>query len=78
MIEIITMPKELNSLRNCVEKHILRLSCNSNGTHIIQKIIGCFEEEKREFVNDFIINNLAKMSTNANGICVVRKIDFLF
>jgi hypothetical protein len=72
LIEIINMPEEEEILRNCVEKHILRLACNSNGTHIIQKIITCFEEKNREYLNDYILKNMAKMSMNVNGICVVR------
>lgn len=71
IIEIINMEEEEILLQKCVENNILKLSQNSNGTHIIQKIISCFEEKNRNYLNDFILNNLSKMCMNANGICVV-------
>ncbi len=78
MIEIISQPEEEYILKKCVSPHILRMSYNPNGTHIIQKLIARFEEENREYLNNFIIENLVKMCMNANGICVVNKILILF
>jgi hypothetical protein len=67
------MKDEEELLRISIEKHILKLSYNSNGTHIIQKIISCFEEKDRKYLNDFILENLPKVCMNANGICVIKK-----
>jgi hypothetical protein len=65
------MEEEEILIKKNVEPHIMKLSFNPNGTHIIQKLITCFEENNREFLNDFIIDNLTQISMNVNGICVV-------
>ncbi len=66
------MEEEELLIKRTVEPHILKLSFNANGTHIIQKLITCFEENNRMFLNDFIIDNLTQISMNVNGICVVN------
>jgi len=73
IIQIINLKDEEEVLKCALNGNVFKLSFNSNGTHIIQKIISCFEEEKREFLNDFIIENLSKMCNNANGISVIQK-----
>jgi len=73
LIEIISTPKEEAALIKCIEMHMMKLSCNSNGTHIIQKLIMINNEANREYINDFVINNLSKLCMNANGICVVKR-----
>ena len=55
---------------------MLRLAYNSNGTHIVQKVITLYEEDQRQDFNENVIKNLAKMSMNANSICVVDIIKF--
>lgn len=53
-------------------------SLDVNGTHIIQRMITNFKEEEREFLNNVILENFTKLVTDCNGICVVRKILFIF
>jgi hypothetical protein len=73
LIEIINTPNEELILQKCVEKNILKLSYNSNGTHIIQKIISCFSENRRIYLNEYILQNLVKICSDPNGICVIKK-----
>ena len=73
MIEIINIKEEGKLLQKCIEPNIIKLSFNSYGTHIIQKLIIIIQEDKREYINNFIIENLAYISMNINGIGVVKK-----
>ena len=71
IIETASLREEEELIKQCVENNILVLCRNSNGTHIIQKIILFIAEEKRQYLNDFIIANIAHLSKNVNGVCVV-------
>lgn len=66
------MEEEEILIKKYVEPYILKLSFNANGTHIIQKLITCFEENNRMFLNNYIIENMSHISMNVNGICVVN------
>lgn len=73
LIEIMNLREEEEAIKKILnEEIILNLSLNSNGTHIIQKIISCFDEENRLQVNKCVIKNFPKLCMNANGICVVK------
>lgn len=71
IIETISTQAEEKLIRECVESNMLVLSRNANGTHIIQKIILCIAEEKRKYLNDFIVENINHLAMNVNGVCVV-------
>lgn len=75
LIEIMNLKEEEELIKSILNKdNILKLSINSNGTHIIQKIISCFDEENRNKINTSVIENFSKLCMNANGICVVKLI----
>jgi hypothetical protein len=76
LIEIRRTSQESELLKSLVKVHMLRLAYNSNGTHIVQKVITLYEEDQRQDFNENVIKNLAKMSMNANSICVVDIINF--
>ena len=71
LIEIVTMVEEENIINRMINPVIQELSFDVNGTHIIQKIICCFNENSRVYLNDYILENLSKISMNVHGICVV-------
>jgi hypothetical protein len=47
---------------------------NHNGLHIVNTIITCFQHSKIKFIIDYILENLIKIATNVNGICVLKKL----
>jgi hypothetical protein len=71
MIEIINMTGEEELVKEAVKDNILRLSYDVNGTHVIQKVISCINEERREFINFVVLKNIHKLVFDSNGICVV-------
>jgi len=72
IIEIINLVDEENIIRESIEKHIVFLSLDNNGTHVIQKLITCFDEERREYLNSKIIENFLKLVLDQNGICIAK------
>ena len=44
------------------------------GSHVLEKLLTCFEEEYISFIYDYIYDNFLTLANNNNGICVVKKI----
>lgn len=53
---------------------ILEMCLDSQGTHVIEKILSCFEEEIINDVYNIIIDNILTLADNVNGLCVCKKI----
>lgn len=77
LIEIINLNKNEDLIKGILNKeNILKLSLNSNGTHILQKLISFFDEENRFLINKCILEHFSELCMNPNGICVVILIYF--
>jgi hypothetical protein len=70
-MEIINTKDEEEIIKVSINKDILKLSFDSNGTHVIQKIIGIVEEKERDYINKILLDSMIKLVFDANGICVV-------
>jgi F0F1-type ATP synthase delta subunit len=66
------MKQEEEIIKKAVESCIVELSLDSNGTHVMQKIISVVKEDNREEINNAILQNFVKLVFDANGICVVN------
>jgi len=61
LIEIINLNKNEDLIKGILnEENILKLSFNCNGTHILQKVISCFEEDNRSKINKCILENFCR------------------
>lgn len=60
----------------CLQSNELDLSYNTEGTHVIQKILSCFNEDERLELNNVLSdkNNLSTLCQDAKGICVIKKL----
>lgn len=73
LIDSIKTPSEEKIIQSLLMQNLLLLFCNENGHHIIQKIIIDFPEHKREFLSDFIIDNIDKICMSEYGsLCMVK------
>ena len=73
LIDCIKTSFEEKIIENLLNKNLLLLFCNENAHHIIQKIIIDYPEYKREFLNNFLLVNLNKISNNLYGsLCVIK------
>ena len=59
-----------------VRDHELELSFDPEGTHVIQKIINCFQENERQTLTNVLCvhENLNALCQDAKGMCVVKKL----
>ena len=47
---------------------------HSQGVHVLEKAIICFEDEKLQFLYDIALENFLKLANNNNGLCIVKEI----
>jgi hypothetical protein len=73
IIEFIGSKTEKQLVINSIKNYIYKLAFDPYGSHVIEKIISCFEEDLSYFIYDFIINNFLDLSYNQNGICIIKK-----
>ena len=68
--------QEKKMIVECLQSNELDLSYNTEGTHVIQKILSCFIEDERLELNNVLSdkNNLSTLCQDAKGICVIKKL----
>ena len=74
IIEQIGSKNEKKIIINGIKDSINELCFDTYGTHVLEKIISCFEEEFTGFIFDFVEKNFLNLSNHINGICIVKKI----
>jgi len=74
IIEIINLTDEEKIIQESIEHSIMFLSLDSNGIHVIQKLILCLEEPKREYINNKLIEEFHKLVLDQNGICIGKSL----
>jgi hypothetical protein len=73
LLEIANLPDEEKIVLQSVEGHVLAMALDGNATHVIQKIIVCIEENKRESINATVLANFKTLALDVNGVCVIKK-----
>jgi hypothetical protein len=68
--------KEKKIILESIQSHEIELAYDQEATHVIQKILSCFEEEERVELDNILIdkNNLSPLCQDAKGICVIKKL----
>jgi hypothetical protein len=74
LIEMINMPAEEQALREGIEKQIAELAFDPHGTHVLQRVLLCLQEDNIDFIFDPILANFVDLSMDQNGLCVIKKI----
>jgi hypothetical protein len=74
IIEHVGSKNEKNIIINALKDNIKELSFDNFGSHVLEKLLSCFEEEYVSFIYNYIIDNFLELANNNNGICIVKKI----
>ena len=74
IIEHVGSKNEKIIIVNALKDNIKELAEDSFGSHVLEKLLTCFEEEYINFIYNYIIDNFLDLANNSNGICVVKKI----
>lgn len=69
-----TREEEEVFIMEALKGHVYALSIDQQGTHVIRKVLECssFDVARKHFIFDEIFENLHQLSTNKNGLCVIK------
>jgi hypothetical protein len=70
---MLTTNSEKQILIECIRDSEFKLSMDTQGTHVIEKIILTIEEEKIDFIYRSVIERFMDFANNINGLCVCKK-----
>ena len=73
LIDAIQTEAEEKLLEKLFCKNLPFLFCNENAHHVVQKLIIDYPEHKREYINNFVIQNIEKLCLNEYGKTCVSK-----
>ena len=74
IIEHVGSKNEKVIIINALKDNIKELSIDPYGSHVLEKLLACFEEEYVGFLYSYIVDNFLELANNNNGICIVKKI----
>ena len=74
IIEHVGSKNEKVIIVNALKESVKELCVDPFGSHVLEKLLTCFEEEYINFIYNYIIDNFLDLANNNNGICVVKKI----
>ena len=74
IIEQVGSKTERKIIIQAVQSSVSELCFNTYGTHVLEKILSCFEDEFTAFIYDYVLNNFLSLAYNINGICIVKKV----
>lgn len=64
---------EMQIIIHQINKNLMKLALDIYGTHVIEKIIICFEQEYLKEIFNFITENFIFLANHVNGLCLVKK-----
>eukprot|EP00349_Pseudokeronopsis_sp_Brazil_P006439 CAMPEP_0202965728 /NCGR_PEP_ID=MMETSP1396-20130829/9725_1 /ASSEMBLY_ACC=CAM_ASM_000872 /TAXON_ID= /ORGANISM="Pseudokeronopsis sp., Strain Brazil" /LENGTH=58 /DNA_ID=CAMNT_0049688665 /DNA_START=2071 /DNA_END=2247 /DNA_ORIENTATION=+ len=56
------MGAEEEELKEGIKSHVIPLSFDPNGTHVLQKVMLCMKEENIDFIFEPVYENLVNLS----------------
>lgn len=74
LIEMVNMREEEELIQQALINDIVFMSKEQHGTHVLQKIILCFKEDKITYIYEPVFDKLIELSIDPNGLCVVKKL----
>jgi hypothetical protein len=74
VIDQLKLDEERIIIADSLQVNILDMCLDPQGTHVIEKIITCFQEYLIEDYYNIIIDNMLILADNVNGLCVCKKI----
>ena len=74
IIEHVGSKNEKIIIVNALKDSVKELAVDPFGSHVLEKLLTCFEEEYVRFIYNYIVDNFLELANNNNGICIVKKI----
>jgi len=65
--------QEQEALMQAVRSHVIDLSMDSNGTHVVQRLLLTFKPQLTDLIYGPIVHNLVEVAHHPYGLCVLKK-----
>ena len=72
LLDEITSIEEEQKILNCIKNYEIEMAFNKNATHVLQKIVLLFPEDRRKFLNEIILHHFIELCLDSNGICLIK------
>ena len=72
LLDEITSIEEEQKILNCIKNYEMEMAFNKNSTHVLQKIVSLFPDNRRLFLNEIILHNFIELCLDPNGICLIK------
>lgn len=73
LVECITTLKEVEIIQESLKGHIVELSKDLNGNHVVQKLLTKLRTEDSEFIFKECCNSTMEIATQRHGCCVLQR-----
>ena len=73
LISLQNTNEEKELVRIYTQDNLKDLCIGGNSSHVIIKIIKFLKESERQYINNFIVNNIIELCINSNGICIIKE-----
>lgn len=73
LVDLATEPKEQKEIEDNLSNHFNILAFNSNGTHILQKVLINFTESSKQRLTTYIVSNFQTLVFSSCGVCLIKK-----
>lgn len=74
VLEQLKTDREKNMVIDTIKANPMEMIYDSQGVHVVEKMIICFEEDRISFVYDLALGNFMKLANNTNGLCIIKKV----
>ena len=62
MFELVNLPEEEDFIRDALIGNVIKLSKDAQGTHVIQKVMASFPEQKRAFILEEVFEQFIELA----------------
>ena len=73
LISLQNTNEEKELIRIYTQDNLKDLCIGGNSSHVIIKIIKFLKESERQYINNFIVNDMIELCIDSNGICVLKE-----
>ena len=73
LVETVKNPTQIHAIIDMLDDHILGLTKDINGNHIIQRCLYSFSSADNQFIYNKICANLLNVATHRHGCCVLQR-----
>lgn len=56
-----------------VQNHVIELSMDANGNHVVQRLLRCFSPPTTDAIYSFVGRHLDQIANHPHGLCVLKK-----